>query len=160
VKPGEYQGQDGRTYRWRKGTHWYFLDEIDGEVACNGIAQADWPASRAALDALIESEQVEWVEITEEGIIDVSEANAEHRIRRDGSHPQVKRIHQWNYVGESEWWAQTYRKGRSVALEQVQGLVEAVGRLEDESSYKGGGVYLSFGAVFEKVCEVAKKVKL
>jgi len=74
MKAGEYVGRDGWTYRWYPGRRGnprgeYFkrvreADDPDGieERDCSWVAKEDREKEQAALDALIESEQEEWVE--------------------------------------------------------------------------------------------------
>jgi hypothetical protein len=67
MKPGEYTGKDGITYRWEKTSEGYTV--VDCCSACWSIAPADWPAAKAALDGLVEeaaeAEHVEKLERTE-----------------------------------------------------------------------------------------------
>jgi len=82
------------------------------------VEQKNWPAAKAALDALV-AESEEWVEIDD---------NA--RIRRDGTEAQwrsgggINCWHEHTYPGEKRW-PQAYRKGREVALEEASGLRDA-----------------------------------
>ena len=85
------------------------------------IDPADWPAAKAALDALIKAESAEWVEI-----------DAHHRIRRDGSEQEV--------IPEAEgkpWvellWGQAYRKGREVAEAEQADFRDAVRKVAEET---------------------------
>lgn len=58
-EPGTYTGSDGQEYRWVKYGNGYTLGYPNNEAAYALIALADWPAAKAALDALILSEKVE-----------------------------------------------------------------------------------------------------
>jgi len=133
MRPGEYIGKDGRAYRWTHGR--LDDDSADGydhqvhihEWETEWIDPADWDDAKAALDALIEAESVEWVEIDD---------NA--RIQRDGSDPQVRHeggICVWRALTNpiDKRWPKAYRKGREVAeaeqadfRDAVRELVEAV----------------------------------
>jgi hypothetical protein len=68
MKAGEYIGKDGRAYRWVKMKDDTYVHEMHGgsynsrtEPPADAVRIADWPAARAALDALIEKEAGEWV---------------------------------------------------------------------------------------------------
>lgn len=94
-------------------------------IYINGKAYEDPQTARAALDELIEEDAGEWVDCGSEET--GTGYTYECRIRRDGSQPQelYESSNDWvdteygNFIG-------VYRKGREVALEQVQELVEAV----------------------------------
>lgn len=155
MKPGEYIGADGTTYRWTRDgdNYWHHSGEWrDGWVIHSSVAAEDWPKAKAALDELIEEEAGEWVEIT-----------ACWRIRPDGSQPQY-------LAGSGMWqpfteygigcWADAYRKGRELALEQVRELVEAV-----ENAYLAGGCLSGVLPVitrgqWDRIRDAAKKVEL
>lgn len=73
MKPGEYVGADGRTYRWTldrlddgSATGYYHEVLYDGEWLAEWINPADWPAARAALAKEILEEIQEYV--NDEGI--------------------------------------------------------------------------------------------
>jgi len=128
MNPGTYTGSDGRTYRWVTGKHSGLVNHQvnlrlgDFDNWCSaGIDPADWPLAKSALDALIENEAVEWVEIPA--------PNGEDpyiRISRNGSRVQ-ERSQEGRWNDYDAWWIKAaYRKGREVALEQVKELVEAV----------------------------------
>lgn len=133
--PGTYTGADGREYRWvspqNNGQYRPVLTTTLGyECGIVYLSAADWPAAKAALDALVEAEQEEWVEIGEpQGLCE-----GQRRIRRDGSQPQTKAK---PYYGEQKWvdlatsayWVDAYRKGREVALEEASDLRDAVREL-------------------------------
>ena len=141
--PGTYTGADGREYRWVKdGWGNYRMTRWDNgrEYAWDTIAPADWPAAKAALDALVEAEEEEWVEIGEpQGL-----REGQRRIRRDGSQPQTKSK---PYYGEEKWvdlttsayWVDAYRKGRQVALEESSALRDAARELVEAVGYANFG---------------------
>lgn len=86
-KPGEYVGQDGRTYRWTRldSDAGYSLESGEGLGIYRypvPFAYSDWSAAKAALDELIETEKGEWVE--------VKNPMLQYRIRKDGSEAQVR----------------------------------------------------------------------
>ena len=146
MKPGEFIGVDGQTYRWsskwRAGMYVLCIVDYKGETEWqNGfISKEDWPNARTALDALIEAEAEEWVEIRNLW-----------RIKKDGTQPEYCQDNEWRpYVGIPDW-ADGYRKGREVALEQVQELVEQIENVE--------GVPPSWRE-WMTICETAEKVKL
>lgn len=130
MKAREYIGKDGRTYRWRfqsVGENDYDFSGYRHEIKAGGVwcpypvQPKDWLATKAALDALIEEEVGEWVEL--------SLPENKWRMPKNGDgNPQ------WWDCTEDRWYegsyvagpAISYRKGRSVALEQVKELVEAV----------------------------------
>ena len=139
MKPGEYIGKDGRTYRWKherlsdNSAEGYDHQAHVHEWETEWIDPADWDDAKAALDALIEAESEGWVEIDD---------NA--RIQRDGSDPQVRREGGiwWRALTNSidKRWPKAYRKGREVAeaeqadfRDAVRELVEAVLRAVDNA---------------------------
>lgn len=184
MKPGEYIGADGRTYRWHRGSTYYQLCRHDGGTGAP-IQHADWPAAKAALDALIEEEGGEWVEWeTTEGY--------HYRATTNGD------IVQRNYREEEGRWERAsapvegaYRKGRSVALEECgetirhletelgisdtasqcaqdrayasekryRELAERVQELVEAIEEVGGFAYPSIPE-WHRVCDLARKVKL
>ena len=134
---GEYTGKNGRKYKWEKGSSrsgWFVTEKepVTGIWICSFSQPSteDWPAAKAALDALIEAESEGWVEIDD---------NA--RIQRDGSDPQVRHedgVCVWRALTIDKRWPKAYRKGREVAeAEQAEmrgavwELVEAVERASD-----------------------------
>jgi len=144
VKPGEYVGKDGKLY-----------------TVCNSYA--DISAAKAALDALIEAEAEEWVDVVS---LDHRCADYALRIRRDGSNPQYLggATRAWVQTREDEDWALAYRKGREVALEQVQQL-DAVGWLAYAIDYIENRKLYHISeeetiALLKQHWEAAKKLKL
>ncbi len=63
MNPGEYIGKDGRTYRWGKNAAGRLWTEVWDKSFPRWITASmdppDWPAAKAALDALIESQKDE-----------------------------------------------------------------------------------------------------
>jgi len=133
MNPGEYIGKDGRLYCWEwlddgDGTPGYHLAGYDRRRMNTDrfypahIPPADWPAAKAALDALIEAESEGWVEwIWAGGMC---------RASADGS-----RVQMWDYCLE-KWVDATesrtgaaYRKGRGVAEAEQAELRDAVREL-------------------------------
>ena len=123
MNPGEYIGKDGRTYRW---VHEYLSDDsgsgYDHQVfTCHWetewIAPEDWPAAKAALDALIEAEKEaeEWVEI-----------NPHWRVNREGrwQYRQCEGLTSWFDKDPAYPTDEAYRKGREVALAEYEALRE------------------------------------
>ena len=172
MKAGEYIGADGWTYRWLK-TPQRSPEGYRHEVASpdwhapHDINPADWPAAKAALDALIESGAGEWVEFDWRTKDDQYHAdNYLRRCRPDGSEPQTA----CNYeVGGPKWmpdnsrdnpmWVAAYRKGRSVALEQVQ---ELVGFIERAPIWVGTERYAEWPTAkwaWDEIKRLAKAVK-
>jgi hypothetical protein len=120
MKPGEYIGQDGRTYRWDKWNGAYQLYNESHGIAM--LHPADWPAAKAALDALIEDEAGEWVELFPH-----DRSHPYIRISTDGGRVEEMVAGEW--VAYDAWWIRAaYRAG----LEQVQELVEAVDAVGDD----------------------------
>jgi len=142
MNPGDYVGEDGRKVICT-------FPGVDGvECDCLGIlvrcpegcthvldpSIANWPKAKAALDALIESEQEEWVEVEYEGV--------RYRYAEDGNCPRLERwVRESNDPSDAAYFYEGYdpvphydqghlgvafRAGRKAALEQVQELVEAV----------------------------------
>ena len=164
MKPGEYVGADGRRYRWVCSDGKYEVcwvrpecanDPVDG-LWGTSIHAEDWPAAKTALDALIEAEAGEWVYVDKWARIRADGSSAEERY---GSSPDC--LSWGGYVGR---WADAYRKGREVALEQVKELVEAV--LASHSCYESGphGGWMCTGepvlpSWLTRVLEAAKKLK-
>jgi len=122
-RPGEYIGKDGLTHRWYEMPFSHtcehqILEEAHDIWVARGIHPDDWPAAKAALDALIESEE-EWVCVSMNSQVD-------WRFRRDGSRAEYRQGDSgWTYEPDSSG-ERIYRKGREVALQDVQELVEAV----------------------------------
>lgn len=114
---GQYTGADGREYRWSMDIGEYWLEVHDPGWGTPGddflhqrcIAAADWPAAKAALDELIESEAGEWVEV-----------EPYLRISPDGTRVQWNRpYHGWiDFCGADTKSVQAYRKGREVAQQE------------------------------------------
>ena len=138
--PGTYTGADGREYRWEKGDGYYHT-QADNHTRVRDIAPVDWPAARAALDALVEQESGEWVEIGEpQGL-----REGQRRIRRDGSQPQTKSK---PYYGEEKWvdlttsayWVDAYRKGREVGIEDER---KRLNEEADKATVADGVMYQS-----------------
>jgi hypothetical protein len=228
MKPGEYIGKDGRTYR--------VLSVIlleDGNPDDVMPQDADWPAAKAALDALIVSADLDkpaythdsdcctflggyvhegerfdlywcaqkqlgiptviarwssngedyysgtcFVDVnptlaeaqrraTEQGLIEAEAENGQwvlidgqRRLRVDGTQPQWNELDS-GWMNADDRWAKAYRKGREVALEQVQELVEAVE--DDPLGETIGGTFTGYcvpGKWLSRVQDLAKKVKL
>ena len=117
---GEYTGKNGRKYKWEKGSSrsgWFVTEKepVTGIWICSFSQPSteDWPAAKAALDALIEAESEGWVEIDD---------NA--RIQRDGSDPQVRHeggICCWRGLTNpiDKRWPKAYRKGREAAIDEI-----------------------------------------
>lgn len=119
--PGTYTGADGRAYRWAKGDGYYHT-QADNHTRVRDIAPADWPAAKAALDALVEQEEG-WVEIDEHA-----------RIKRDGTAAQWRHGNgygqNWHPLSsDDKRWPAAYRKGREMALEEASALRDAVREL-------------------------------
>ena len=105
MNPGEYIGKDGGEYRWLYSDvmGWIVRDE---RGCVTGMKREDVTDAKAALDALLEAESEEWVEIT-----------TWERIRRDGTQPE------WRYNEKTQWVTESkprpghvgFRKGREVA---------------------------------------------
>jgi len=131
VKAGEYIGNDERTYRW---VHEHLSDDSASgydhqakfdEWETEWIDPEDWPAAKAALDALIAEQDAEqWVEWF---------TDYWYRAKSDASQVQFRasREERWTDCRDGE--TEAYRKGREVAQaehealrEQVRALVEAV----------------------------------
>ena len=127
MNPGEYIGKDGRTYRW-------LYSDVMGWIVCDergcvtGMKREDVTDAKAALDALLEAESEEWVEI----------AGGFYRISLDGKRVQQ----QYNHVARGRGYddlaeeeasripqVQSYRKGREVAEAEQADLRDAVREL-------------------------------
>jgi len=115
MNPGEYVGEDGRTYRWEKQAGCYFHRCLTD--AWRGAPIFDWPKAKAALDALIESEQEEWVELDDY-----------RRIRPDGTEPQHRTYadRDWQVSLASTLWVVAFRAGLKTGQEKVRELAELV----------------------------------
>ena len=132
MKAGEYVGADRRTYRWAHSPimGWILRDE-GGCVT--GAKPLDWPAAKAALDALIESEQEQWVELS-----------SATRISQDGRRAQQKSLDTAQWVDMADEYARvhysvcSYRKGREVALQECSD--HYIGKSSDlyEDGYRKG----------------------
>jgi hypothetical protein len=123
MNPGEYIGKDGGEYRWLYSDvmGWIVRDE---RGCVTGMKREDVTDAKAALDALIEAESVEWVEWTWAGGM--------YRASADGS-----RVQMWDYCLE-KWVDATesrtgaaYRKGREVAQAEQADMRDAVWELVD-----------------------------
>jgi len=111
MNPGEYVGEDGRTYQWeRLGEHW---------TIAGGLRINDWPKAKAALDALIESEQEEWVEIQPATFGQLGYRHNGERLQVCGTNDD------WRDVTRADL-LNIFRAGLKAGQEQVQELVEAV----------------------------------
>ena len=142
MKPGEYIGKDGRTYRLVHGhcdSDWYVetLYEV-GQWESSTLRVCDIDAAKAARDALIEEERdAEWVELPVPYFED-----RRMRVSGDGSLVQHRRWnHDWQPLyppdGDDHASVLAYRKGREVKeaedaelREQVKALVEALFEVE------------------------------
>lgn len=119
MNPGEYIGKDGRTYRWKherlsdNSAEGYDHQAHVHEWETEWIDPADWLDAKAALDALIEAESGEWVYLM------ARETQTRYRIHPDGSQPQWYDDEQWTEDIDDVDWAEHYRKGREVALEEA-----------------------------------------
>lgn len=119
MSAGEYVGQDGRTYRTVRGGLWcgkpvveyQCSDTFGGWVEMPGPLEADWPAAKAALDALIEADAGEWIHFG---------GWTNYRCRPNGDEPQYDDGGEWQPVDDDGQWPTIYRKGRAVALEQAE----------------------------------------
>lgn len=124
MKAGEYIGKDGREYRWLKQGEYYA--HWQGGYA--NVAAADWPAAKSALDALIEQQSGEWVEIRQN-----DDEYTGLRCRVDGSQPQWFKDFDGKWhdeeAGEDTEWLVAYRKGRSVAQQESADLRDAAREL-------------------------------
>lgn len=115
TQPGTYTGADGREYRWMlsvDGNSHYHVN-----AAGRGENIHDWPAAKAALDALIEAEKEaeEWVEI-----------NPHWRVNREGrwQYRQCEGLTSWFDKDPAYPTDEAYRKGREVALAEYEALRE------------------------------------
>lgn len=124
LKPGQYIGEDGRTYRWaltRSGNYTNFDKDGYGGI----IAPADWPAAKAALDELIAEDAEEWVEIP------VNSYCTPVRISADGTIAECYGSDGWESAKNPTWVGYVaYRaglaQGQKVRDANVRELVEAV----------------------------------
>lgn len=120
---GEYTGADGRTYQI-KGievkTDPYPMNPYQGFTGRGTLypGHPDWPAAKAALDALIEVEQ-EWVELPQ-----VASEWSPRRVSGDRGQRLVNG--EWVDLDETDPVLVGYRKGREAALEQVRELVKLI----------------------------------
>ena len=80
----------------------------------------DWPAAKAALDALVSEERgKEFVEVV---------ACGKRRVKRDGS--EIEKFEDGRWVPDAaSHYLTYYRKGREVALEETSGLRDAAREL-------------------------------
>lgn len=120
MNAGEYVGKDGRTYRWvspqNDGKYRPVLTTTIGyECGMVYLGAEDWPAAKAALDALIEQEAGEWVELE---TMDDAAVTHRFRIQLDGTNPQYWAGNRWWGEHNSMPWILAYRKGHEVALEE------------------------------------------
>ena len=131
MNPGEYIGKDGGEYRWLYSDvmGWIVRDE---RGCVTGMKREDVGDAKAALDALVEAESEEWVEIDDHA-----------RIKRDGTAAQWRHGNgygqNWHPLSsDDKRWPQAYRKGREVALEEGSDLRDAArkasGAIVDELS--------------------------
>jgi hypothetical protein len=126
MSPGEYVGKDGRTYWWEITNGQYAHTFYGG--GWRTIAPEDWPAAKAALDALIAEGDAEWVELPTPDC-----AEPYIRISLNGQRVQ-QRTTEDRWIEYDAWWIKAaYRKGREVTQaehealrEQVRALCEAV----------------------------------
>jgi hypothetical protein len=117
MKPGQYMGDDARTYRWTVGEGGYGHWRYDCGWRVHPVV--DWPAAKAALDALIESESEQWVYLESDGepVIRIS-ATGERVQQQD---------HAGKWTDYSAWWIkEAYRKGRELERAKCAKLREAV----------------------------------
>ena len=158
MRPGEYIGKDGRTYRWRRGDKGgWFVEELttDGIWVISLVQPSteDWPDAKAALDALIEAESREWVGWT-------TPQGYHYRADQNG---YVERNENGRWVTASPPIQSAYRKGREVAQaeqadlrDDVRELVEAV-TVASRCGVDYGGIVVN-PAWFDYVVTAAKKV--
>ena len=126
MRPGEYIGKDGRTYRWRRGdTRGWFVEELttDGIWVISLVQPSteDWPDAKAALDALIEAESREWVGWT-------TPQGYHYRADQNG---YVERNENGRWVTASPPIQSAYLQGREVAQAEQADLRDAVRELVD-----------------------------
>jgi len=121
------------------------------------IDPADWPAAKAALDALVEAEEGEWVLLPapnrEEPYI---------RISKDGQRVQ-ERTQEGRWNDYDAWWIKAaYRKGREVAQQESSALRDAARELvEAVRPWGQGNIYtrlVTTGQV-EQVVLIAKALE-
>ena len=132
MKPGEYIGKDGRTYQWSYDGVRAVIVRDDDQCGWFGISLYDWPAAKAALDALIEAEQgaEQWVGLP------IELFGPEVRVSLNGERWQFRNLSEAKWTdgsGIAPKGVIAYRKGREVALaenaelrEQVKALVDAI----------------------------------
>jgi hypothetical protein len=101
TQPGTYTGADGGEYRWELSVDGKSYYHVNG--AGHGENIHDWPAAKAALDALVEAEQEEWAYL-----------GTHIRISRDGL-TMERDNHDGGWEAYSVNWIQdAYRKGLEV----------------------------------------------
>lgn len=137
TQPGTYTGADGREYRVEHQTEAIIVQTdpypMNAFVGITGRStlfpkHPDFPAAKAALDALVEQEREEWVEFSD----DSTGETIECRIRKDGSDPQVMGARgTWVYVDVHWMFVEAYRTGRSVALSENEAVRDAARELVD-----------------------------
>ena len=126
MRPGEYIGKDGRTYRWRRGdTGGWFVEELttDGIWVISLVQPSteDWPDAKAALDALIEAESREWVGWT-------TAQGYHYRADQNG---YVERNENGRWVTASPPIQSAYLQGREVAEAEQAEMRDDVRELVD-----------------------------
>lgn len=146
-EPGEYTGADGKLYAWDKSVAGGYLPVFaeGGEFA--EIAPADWPAAKAALDALIEAEEGEWVEIDKYRRVSPDGAKAQHRL----VNYRGNFIKGWTDRNPHGVIFDAYRAGLTTGKKDAQELAEAV--LDKE--YPG----MNLVQQWDRIRALAKRVK-
>ena len=164
MKPWEYIGKDGRTYRWSYDGVRAVIVRDDDQCGWFGISLYDWPAAKAAMDALIEAEQdaEQWV------YLESRRDGMHYRIRSDGTDPQWWDDEEWNDERVDADWVECYCKGREVALaedaelrEQVKALVDAVLDADDRPCCRySSGRTDPWPKDWERITAIARAVQL
>jgi len=178
-RPGEYIGKDGRTYRWKPGREeWHIerwgdairLGDTTPKWHSSRLKLDDWPAAKDALDALIESEQEEWVEISL-GMLNQCyyrlmvgpPSDPRKVLEKRGFKGWERSEHDFDSYLFKHMIEIAYHKGREVALQDVQELAEAIDQMGCISGTGQPGwpnqILVDEGTHF-RVRDLAKKVKL
>jgi hypothetical protein len=134
MKPGQYTGSDGRTLEERISR----LEQVNS----------------AALDALIEEEAEEWVEMH-------SKSFSPRRFSPDGNRAEFwdAPSNRWRSIAIDDGLFQSYRKGREVALEQARELAEAVSALGHIARHENDGIVVLGTAAYDGIKTLAKAVQ-
>jgi len=159
MNPGQYVGEDGRTYTWckdRKGyCLWVNFDNCRESGGFPSIPAADWPKAKAALDALIESEQEGWMELEQ----------FPYRIMRDGSRAEFRATDGvYRNAGHSlclEAFRAGLKTGQEQEREKVRELVGAVGHADGWATRPSySGYWQLCWKDWERIKALAKAVKV